>query len=888
MSPRVFIILATTLSFYRQKPVQALFVLVGLVLGCGLYTAVAQINASAKASYAEADQILGASAQWRITDRFDNEVAVEDYIRLRRSGFTQVYPVIEKRLPSADGALISLIATDLLALPLTAADSTNTDENPFSGAGWSGLTQPPFETWVPAETAVRLGIVEGEQIRLRDGKLLPPAVIRSQAQQRDQLFMDLGAALSLFETSRVSYLAASELTASEQQQISKVFDDRLLVTNNSEALDLAQLTQSLHTNLTALGLLSFVVGTFIVFNAVHFSLHARRQTLHILGDLGATRGQIMAAILMEAFVWALVGALLGTLLAQPLSAALMPAVAATLQNIYGASVSTLPVFNADLFLQALLLALSGLSLAMVVPLVRSIDSPGSGEDVANEAASVAQLLSRRELTGAFLGACFLGTAYLTYPLASTVVQGFGLLALVLFAGITLLPVIILLIVALGHHVLGRHWLGRWALADVRFQLPHLRLAMMALLLTLIANIGVTSLVGSFRIALTNWLETRLSADIYVTAGVLERESVNEQKWVRSAHQRTEIDATFAGRKMTIIGVDAGAPDFTAANVIAANDTKGAADAYERWVAHNYPVASSSEVAARSKLNDVSYPQSASGVPDPAGALFIDSRTAVVTTQLSEARRSTESTVKVFANEQLKYLAGIEVGDSFELPTALGVRHFEVLGFFHDYGNVNYALHLPTQIFLELFPNAKPQGWGLWVADEKMEAADLGLSELGVEPGSWVSQRDVLAISMAIFNRTFAITRALNTLTLLVAAVAIFAALLAVYQIRRSEYALWRSLGATWPTFFLVSGFPIILMTGVVMLLALPLGIALSWLLIHKINVISFGWTMPVVIDPAPISFLFVVVAAVVLSAFLLASLGQRAAVNSALKELAGE
>ena len=78
------------------------------------------------------------------------------------------------------------------------------------------------------------------------------------------------------------------------------------------------------------------------------------------------------------------------------------------------------------------------------------------------------------------------------------------------------------------------------------------------------------------------------------------------------------------------------------------------------------------------------------------------------------------------------------------------------------------------------------------------------------------------------------------------------------------------------------------MTGVVMLLALPLGIALSWLLIHKINVISFGWTMPVVIDAEPISFLFLVVAAVVLSAFLLASFGQRAAVSSALKELAGE
>ena len=168
------------------------------------------------------------------------------------------------------------------------------------------------------------------------------------------------------------------------------------------------------------------------------------------------------------------------------------------------------------------------------------------------------------------------------------------------------------------------------------------------------------------------------------------------------------------------------------------------------------------------------------------------------------------------------------------------------------------------------------------------AAELGLSQLGLEPTQWVSQRDVLALSLTIFDRTFAITRALNALTLLVAAVAIFSSLLAVYQLRRPEYALWRSLGMSWFGFFMVSGFPIVLMTVAAMALALPLGIVLSWLLIHKINVISFGWTMPVIVAPEPIAFLFVVVAAVVLTAFILASLRQQVEVNKALKNLAGE
>jgi|TARA_A200000113_G_scaffold79020_1_gene69990 putative ABC transport system permease protein len=93
---------------------------------------------------------------------------------------------------------------------------------------------------------------------------------------------------------------------------------------------------------------------------------------------------------------------------------------------------------------------------------------------------------------------------------------------------------------------------------------------------------------------------------------------------------------------------------------------------------------------------------------------------------------------------------------------------------------------------------------------------------------------------------------------------------------------------SWFGFFAVLGFPIVLMTAVVMALSLPLGFLLSWLLIHKINVISFGWTMPLVVATEPIVFLFVVVAMVVLAAFVLASMRQQVAVNDALKSLAGE
>ena len=76
----VLVTFAAMTSFYRHNMLQAFFVFVGLVLGCSLFSTVAQINASAKASYSEADQILGASAKLRILDREQTKVRVSDYI----------------------------------------------------------------------------------------------------------------------------------------------------------------------------------------------------------------------------------------------------------------------------------------------------------------------------------------------------------------------------------------------------------------------------------------------------------------------------------------------------------------------------------------------------------------------------------------------------------------------------------------------------------------------------------------------------------------------------------------------------------------------------------------------------------------------------------------
>ena len=133
----------------------------------------------------------------------------------------------------------------------------------------------------------------------------------------------------------------------------------------------------------------------------------------MLRDLGAVRQAVVAAIVIESLFWAGTGALLGTLLAQPLSAALMPAVAATMQNIYGASVSSLPIFNTGLFWEALLLAFAGVILALVLPLLRATAMSSDEFSMRDET-----LLLRHDFVLAGVGLALLLLAYVCYPIAS--------------------------------------------------------------------------------------------------------------------------------------------------------------------------------------------------------------------------------------------------------------------------------------------------------------------------------------------------------------------------------------------------------------------------------------------------------------------------------------
>ena len=134
-------VMKALLSHYWRHPWQTLFLTIGLVSGVALWSAVQIINHHAEDSYQQAQNLLGAQAQYWIRSRRDQGVEAQVYVELRRAGFRQVFPMVELEVSTAAGVSIKIIATDLLALPDNAFDSDESDEI-FPTAGCSLCSHP--------------------------------------------------------------------------------------------------------------------------------------------------------------------------------------------------------------------------------------------------------------------------------------------------------------------------------------------------------------------------------------------------------------------------------------------------------------------------------------------------------------------------------------------------------------------------------------------------------------------------------------------------------------------------------------------------------------------------------------------------------------------------
>src|SRR5207302_694782 len=295
--------LAVQLSHWRRHPMQLATLLIGLISATALWSGVQALNQQARDSYERAAATFGGARTAMLVGRSGAAFPQKIFVELRRAGWP-VSPVVEGRV-QIDGRSFRLLGIEPLTLPAEGGNA------PAIGkAGLQSFLSPPGETLVAPEVLSDLNLSEGARPSSSDGASLPP--LRMQPQLTPGvLVVDIGVAQHLLKMpDQISRLLVGK-RKSNRVPLESIASDQLRLVQPDAESDLERLTDSFHLNLTAFGLLSFVVGLFIVNSAIGLAFEQRLPTLRTLRACGVSAGMLNAVLLVELVSLALVAGIVG-------------------------------------------------------------------------------------------------------------------------------------------------------------------------------------------------------------------------------------------------------------------------------------------------------------------------------------------------------------------------------------------------------------------------------------------------------------------------------------------------------------------------------------------------------------------------------------------------
>ena len=777
---RVIWVLAVLLSHWRRHPMQLATLLIGLISATALWSGVQALNQQARSSYDRAAATFGGARTAALVGRDGKPFPQQLFVELRRAGWP-VSPVLEGRV-QIGGRSFRLLGIEPVTLPAEVGNA------PAIGrADLQSFVTPPGQTLVAPEALSELNLPEGATPPSSGGTSLPP--LRAQAQLvPGVLVVDIGIAQRLLNMpDQVSRLLIGKAKA-RRAPLETVAGDKLpLVEPNAES-DLERLTDSFHLNLTAFGLLSFVVGLFIVNSAIGLAFEQRLPMLRTLRACGVSARMLNAVLLVELVSLALIAGIVGLVCGYLIAASLLPDVVASLRGLYGAQIPGQLTLKGEWWIAGLVISVGGALAAATASLAKAIRLPVlvAAQPYAWQQAQHRWLIFQSALALAVLVAagCFLW-------FGDSLVSGFAVLAALLLGAALGLPAILERVLSLGQRG-ARRPLAVWFWADSRQQLSGLSLALMALLLALAVNVGVGTMVESFSRTFISWLDGRLAADVYINASS-DTQATEIKAWLR---ERSEVEAILPGGR--------------------ADSQMGGA------------------------------PIEVLGLPDH--ATYRDRWPLLESTANAWIRLRPGDTGLI--SEQLARRLKLAIGDRVDVPAPEGNWTLEVVGIYADYGNPKGQIAVNIAALTRRFPGIPQTRMGLRVASGQIPTLISALQgKFGLDDRSVADQATMKAESTRVFNRTFAVTAALNAFTLGVAGVALLTSLLTLGNSRLPQLAPLWAIGLTRQRLAAIELLKTMSVALITTLLALPLGLGVAWCLIAVVNVKAFGWRLPFHVFP---------------------------------------
>ncbi len=804
-----------------RRMFQSVLFVLGVALGVAVGVAIDLANDSAQRAFGlSVDSVTG-----RTTHQIVGNTAglpSEFYQRIRTElGIRASAPVVQAlvRVPTLDNRTLRLLGVDPFAEAPFRDYLIPENLDAQTLAGYYAFLVKPNTVLISEPLAARFGIQPGDflsvqtrtrpEVEVEVVGLLYPSDKLSQEALDNLLIADIATAQEL--TGQPGTITRIDLILPEDYDLTRITamlpPSAALVEPENRNDALSQMTAAFELNLQALGLLALLVGVFLIYNTVTFSVVQRRPVIGILRSLGTTRRQVFTLILAEALVLGLIGTVLGLGLGYILGQGIVKLVAQTVNDLYFRvnveRVTVQPVTLLKGMLVGLLVSLA----AATVPSYEATRTPPVGvlrrSSVEQNTRSLMPYLAAAAVV--FVVA---GLALLQLPTTDVIVS-FVALFVILVGCALMTPLALVVFMHLVTPVSGRLFgvLGRMAPRAVVRSLSRTSVAVAALTLAVSVVVGVSVMISSFRSTVTDWLDVTLGADIFISpfSGNDQRIGADIDPAIMDDFQTLEgVERVTAVRSVDVIAPDY--PDLPRVKLVAPN-----ADITSR--------------PRRFAWNNA-----------PGG----DYWSALLAGDL-------------IVSEPFAFRRGItREKNTITLLTDRGEHTFHIVGVYYDYTTDQGTVMMQHDVFrqyyddpfwsalaLDLKPGTDPQA----VMDTLQTQTLVGT---GLQAQS---NRDLRKNVLEIFNRTFSITVALRLLAMIVAFIGILSALLSLQLEHTWQYGVMRANGMTprqLRTFtFVQTG----LMGVVAGLLALPVGLVLALILIYVINVRSFGWTLELVLRP---------------------------------------
>ncbi|WCP65858.1 FtsX-like permease family protein [Vibrio tubiashii] len=770
------------LGHYRRYPFQIILVWLGLTLGVSLLVGVSSINSHARQSYEHGEKLFSNPLPYRIRPKHAaNKIPQGFYVQLRRDGFHQCAPFESLRIRTANGTDLMLVGIDPVAMIEFESGSLLDDISSLA------LMKPPYPVLVSADLALHMKWNNGDFIRLNDGSALGPISIDAERRLNGtRIVADMSLLRMIERSSGISVIACADMPEEKIAKLKSVLPNGMVLTRSSRA-ELESLTEAFHLNLSAMGMLAFLVGLFIFYQAMSMTLTQRQPLVGNLRQMGVSGWQLAQALLLELFALVFVGWLCGNILGMLLANQLIPTVSASLGDLYDTNIGLSIAWDWRSSLYSFYLSLAGAIVACAWPLVRLLRSQPSR---LTTRLSLVRFAGAEFTIQALIACACCVAAIALYQAPQTQETGFAIIALMLLSVALFTPYIIWKVFESLSYSL--RWVKvRWFFADAAASMSYRGVATMAFMLAMAANIGVETMVGSFRDTTDKWLTQRLAADLYIypnnSAAARMSTWLTKQPEVDSVWWRWEKD----------ISTDKGA-----LQVVSTGASEGELD------------------ALTVKL----------GIPNYWYHLH--------------------HSKGVMISESMALKLGIRPGDYIDLTGKLG-SGWQVVGVYYDYGNPYNQVLLSHRNWLYAFAGSGSVALGAVLNDG---VNPIGLKRrletiFRLDAERIFDNSHIHSQAMRVFDRTFSIADTLGNITLVIAVFGIFFATVAGEVSRQKHISLLRCLGMSGRELILMGSLQLFVFGAIAILIAMPLGLALANLVVDIVIKQSFGWTLEVQFIP---------------------------------------